>query len=88
VVGTTSPAPTVQERSLGGLSKCENLLGFEKDKCMQQERAAASPGTQPAGTGGTQYQAPAAGTQNPAPVGTQNPAPATTATPAPAGTTR
>jgi hypothetical protein len=74
------PAPVrggIEERPLGGLSKCENLLAFEKDKCMQQERAAASTGAQPAGAGGTQYPAPA-GAQSPAPTGAQNPAPAGT----------
>ena len=71
------PAPVrggIEERPLVGLSKCENLLAFEKEKCMQEERVAASAGAQPAGTGGTQYPAPA-GAQNPSPTGTTNPAP-------------
>ena len=47
---TPSPAPSVTQRpinspvTVGGLSKCENMIGLEKDKCQQDERA---------GTGGT-----------------------------------
>ena len=36
-------ANTSRETPLGGLSKCENLLGDEKDKCLKQERAAKAP---------------------------------------------
>jgi hypothetical protein len=56
-----TPSVTPSETTVGGLSKCENLLGFDKDKCMQQERA---------GTGGTGTGAGTMGTQNPAPAGT------------------
>jgi hypothetical protein len=46
VVG--GPAPTVgriEERAVGGLSKCENMLGFEKEKCLQDEQRAATGAT-------------------------------------------
>jgi hypothetical protein len=40
--------------ALGGLSKCENLLGGEKEKCLQEERARTrSTGGRPAGAGGS-----------------------------------
>jgi hypothetical protein len=45
VVG--GPAPTVgriEERAVGGLSKCENML-FEKEKCLQDEQRAATGAT-------------------------------------------
>jgi hypothetical protein len=42
---TPSPAPTVTQTpittpsTVGGLGKCENMIGNEKDKCLQNERA-------------------------------------------------
>jgi len=42
------PAPTVggiEQRPLTGLSRCENLLAFERDKCLQDERNAATGAT-------------------------------------------
>jgi hypothetical protein len=52
---TTPPAtPTVRGSVVGGLSKCENMLGDEKDKCVQEERGGtASTGGRPAGAGGS-----------------------------------
>jgi hypothetical protein len=46
VVG--GPAPVI-----GGLGKCENMIGAEKEKCLQDERAGtgSSTGRAPAGTG-------------------------------------
>jgi hypothetical protein len=44
----SGPAPTVgriEERAVGGLSKCENMLGFEKEKCLQDEQRAATGAT-------------------------------------------
>jgi hypothetical protein len=36
----TTPSPSVGPApAIGGLSKCENLLGTEKDKCLQDERS-------------------------------------------------
>lgn len=46
------PPPGVTPHSgppaVGGLSKCENLLGTDKDRCQQQERAGI-----PSGASGT-----------------------------------
>ena len=42
------PAPTVggiEQRPLTGLSRCENLLALERDKCLQDERNAATGAT-------------------------------------------
>jgi hypothetical protein len=41
---TPLPAPTVTQTptkpsAVGGLGKCENLIGTEKDTCLQAERA-------------------------------------------------
>jgi hypothetical protein len=66
VVGPTAPAPVIEPRALGGLSRCENLLAFERDKCLQEERAAAV-------TGGT---APGAPAGSAAPTGPTAPSPA------------
>ena len=38
---TPSQTPYMGERVVGGLSRCENLLGDEKDKCRKDERAGA-----------------------------------------------
>jgi hypothetical protein len=38
------PGPITPPAAVGGLSKCENMIGTDKDTCLQQERA---------GTGGT-----------------------------------
>jgi len=63
----------VEPRSIGGMSRCENALAFEKEKCLQDERAAATGSSnRPAGTGSSP--APSStvtGTpQNAAPTGT------------------
>jgi hypothetical protein len=46
----SSTTPVTPPTAVGGLSKCENMIGTEKDTCLQQERA---------GTGSTQPSAPA-----------------------------
>jgi hypothetical protein len=51
-VGEAAPAPVIEQRPVGGLSKCENVLAFEKEKCLQDERAGA-------GATGAQHTAPA-----------------------------
>ena len=38
---TPAMTPHSNPAAVGGLSKCENLLGTDKDRCQQQERAAA-----------------------------------------------
>jgi hypothetical protein len=46
VVG--GPAPTIggiESRPIVGLSPCENLLAFEREKCLQAERSAATGAT-------------------------------------------
>lgn len=48
VLGT--PAPVVGVGPIGGLSRCENLIGLEKDRCQQEDRARAA-GTGSTGTG-------------------------------------
>jgi hypothetical protein len=52
VVG--GPAPTIggiESRPIVGLSPCENLLAFEREKCLQAERSAATGATTTAPTG-------------------------------------
>jgi hypothetical protein len=51
---TPSQTPTI-----GGLSKCENLLGTDRDKCLQEERAGTGSTGTGAGTMGPQNTAPA-----------------------------
>ena len=53
---TPSQAPTVTQTpisppsAVGGLGKCENLIGTEKDKCLQEERAGGTGSTAPGST--------------------------------------
>jgi hypothetical protein len=54
------PAP------IGGLSKCENMIGLDKDKCLQDQRAGTGSTGTGAGTTAPQNTAP---TQNTAPAG-------------------
>lgn len=44
---TVTQTPIITPSAVGGLGKCENLIGTEKDKCLQDERA----GTGSTGTG-------------------------------------
>jgi hypothetical protein len=55
IVGGPAPAVGgIEERPVAGLSKCENMLAFEREKCLQDERAGtASSSGQPAGAGGS-----------------------------------
>lgn len=61
---TPSQAPVVTQTpitppsAVGGLGKCENLIGTEKDKCLQEERAGAGTGSTAPGstTSGTSTQ--------------------------------
>lgn len=54
-----SRPPVVGEGAVGGLSKCENMIGMEKDKCLQDERAGTGSTGTGAGTRGAQNTAPA-----------------------------
>ena len=47
-----SRPPMLGESAVGGMSKCENMIGSDKDKCLQEERA-ASTGGRAAGAGGS-----------------------------------
>jgi len=47
VLGT--PAPAIGVGPVGGLSRCENMIGLEKDRCQQEERAAMGNTGAPAG---------------------------------------
>lgn len=58
---TPSVTPSQAPSAVGGLSRCENLIGIERDKCTQAERA---------GTGSTGTGAGTMGSQNSAPSGT------------------
>lgn len=35
----TIPGPVTPPSMVGGLSKCENMIGADKDTCLKQERA-------------------------------------------------
>jgi len=48
VLGT--PAPAIGAGPVGGLSRCENMIGLEKDRCQQEERAAMGNTRAPAGS--------------------------------------
>lgn len=53
VIPATRP-PVIGEGAVSGLSRCENLIGFDKDKCLQDERnGASSSAGRPAGAGGS-----------------------------------
>jgi hypothetical protein len=42
VVGGPAPAVGgIESRPIGGLSQCENMIGMDKEMCMQRERAGA-----------------------------------------------
>jgi hypothetical protein len=52
--GVPSVGGTASGSAVGGLSKCENLLGTEKDKCLQDERGrTGSTSGRAAGAGGS-----------------------------------
>ena len=44
------PPPTLGSRPVGGLNRCENMIGTERDNCLQAGSAAAGGSTQPPGT--------------------------------------
>ena len=70
-----SRPPMIGESAVGGLSKCENMIGIEKDRCLQEERAGtASSGGRSAGAGGSH--APGSTGTGAGTMGAQNTAPA------------
>lgn len=72
---TPSAIPPSTPPVVGGLSKCENMIGTEKEKCLQDERAAiGSSGGRPAGAGGSH--APGSTGTGAGTMGPQNTAPA------------
>src|SRR5687767_10951691 len=58
VTPSQTPSLTPSQTPIGGISQCENLLGFDKDKCLQEERAATGSTATGAGTMGPQNTAP------------------------------
>lgn len=53
IIPATRP-PVIGEGAVSGLSRCENLIGFDKDKCQQDERnGTTSSAGRPAGAGGS-----------------------------------
>jgi hypothetical protein len=49
----------IGESAVGGMSKCENMIGIEKDRCLQAERAGTGSTGTGAGTMDSQPTAPA-----------------------------
>ena len=43
------PPPGLGSRPVGGLNPCENMIGAERDNCLQAGSAAAGSSTQPPG---------------------------------------
>ena len=58
----TSPAPITPPAAVGGLSRCQNMIGADRDTCLMQERAgtgstsAGSTGAAGSSTSGTSTQ--------------------------------
>lgn len=53
VTPSQTPAPVTPPAAVGGLSRCANMIGTERDSCMQQERAgtgSTAPGSTTSGT--------------------------------------
>lgn len=72
---TPSVIPPSAPGVVGGLSKCENSIGSERDKCLQEERAGTgSTGGRAAGAGGSH--APGSTGTGAGTTGAQNTAPA------------
>jgi hypothetical protein len=57
IAPSVSPSPVTPPGTVGGLSRCENMIGLERDSCMQQQQRAGTGSTGPAtGTSGTNTQ--------------------------------
>ena len=61
-----SPAPVTPPGAVGGLSRCENMIGLDRESCMQQERAGTG-STGPGSSSGTSTSG--TSTQPTAPIG-------------------
>lgn len=58
-----SPAPVTPPSAVGGLSRCENMIGTDRDTCLRNERAAGgSTGTGTTSDTTTTQPTPPAGT--------------------------
>lgn len=72
---TPSQAPTVTQTpitppsAVGGLGKCENLIGTDKDKCLQEERAGGGMGSTAPGSSTPGTTTSGTSTQPTAPIG-------------------
>lgn len=44
------PPPGLGTTTVGGLSRCENMIGAERDRCLQTDSAAAGGSNQPPAT--------------------------------------
>ncbi len=54
VIGGPAPAIVPPATTAGGMSQCQNMIGGDRDKCLQEERAAtAGSGGRAAGAGGS-----------------------------------
>ena len=54
VIGGPAPAIVGPAPTVGGMSQCQNMIGGDRDKCLQEERAGtAGTGGRAAGAGGT-----------------------------------
>jgi hypothetical protein len=54
VIGGPAPAVVPPATTVGGMSQCQNMIGGDRDKCLQEERAAtAGSGGRAAGAGGS-----------------------------------
>jgi hypothetical protein len=61
-----SPSPVTPPAAVGGLSRCQNMIGLDRESCMQQERAGTG-STGPGSSSGTSTSG--TSTQPTAPIG-------------------
>ena len=69
---SVSPAPVTPPAAVGGLSRCENMIGLERDSCMQQQRAgtgSTAPGSTTSGNTTSGSTTSGTSTQPTAPIG-------------------
>lgn len=63
-----TPAPVTPPAAVGGLSRCENMIGTERETCMQQDRASTG-STSSGSTGAAGSSTSGTSTQPTAPIG-------------------